>query len=77
MEELKLESAYLCIVIKKQSINKKNKKIMAKTRMMVKQVLMSVVTLVSFVMVQYENFNRVASIGGGLVGMGYYSSEGR
>ena len=38
--------------------------------MMVKQVLMSIVTLVSFVMAQYE-----ASIGGGLVGMGYYASE--
>ena len=54
---------------------KKNKKIMAKTRMMVKQVLMSIVTLVSFVMAQYEDFNRVTSIGGGLVGMGYYASE--
>ena len=32
---------------------------MAKTRMMVKQVLMSIVTLVSFVMAQYEDFNRV------------------
>jgi len=48
---------------------------MAKTRMMVKQVLMSIVTLVSFVMAQYEEFNRVASIGGGLVGNSYYSSE--
>ena len=28
---------------------------MAKTRMMVKQVLMSIVTLVSFVMAQYED----------------------
>ena len=41
----------------------------------VKQVLMSIVTLVSFVMAQYEDFNRVTSIGGGLVGMGYYASE--
>ena len=32
---------------------------MAKTRMMVKQVLMSIVTLVSFVMAQYEDFSRV------------------
>ena len=48
---------------------------MAKTRMMVKQVLMSIVTLASFVMAQYEDFNRVASIGGGLVGNNYYSSE--
>ena len=45
--------------------------------MMVKQVLMSIVTLVSFVMAQYEDFNRVTSIGGGFVGMGYYSSEDR
>jgi len=36
---------------------------------------MSIVTLVSFVMAQYEDFNRVASIGGGLVGISYYSSE--
>ena len=49
---------------------------MAKTRMMVKQVLMSIVTLVSFVLAQYEDFNRVASIGGGFVGNTYYSSEG-
>ena len=48
---------------------------MAKTRMMVKQVLMSIVTLVSFVMAQCEDFSRVTSIGGGLVGNSYYSSE--
>jgi hypothetical protein len=48
---------------------------MAKTRIMVKQVLMSIVTLVSFVMAQYEDFSRVASIGSGLVGNSYYSSE--
>ncbi len=48
---------------------------MAKTRMMVKQVLMSIVTLVSLVLAQYEDFNRVTSIGGGLVGNNYYSSE--
>ena len=30
---------------------------MAKTRMMVKQVLMSIVTLVSFVMAQYEDID--------------------
>ncbi|MBR3471712.1 MAG: hypothetical protein IKH22_03880 [Prevotella sp.] len=40
---------------------------MAKTKMMVKQVLMSIVTLVSFVMAQYEDFSRVTSIGGGLM----------
>jgi len=45
------------------------------TRMMVKQVLMSIVTLVSFVMAQYEDFSRVTSIGGGLIGTGYYASE--
>jgi hypothetical protein len=43
--------------------------------MMVKQVLMSIVTLVSFVMAQYEDFSRVTSIGGGLISTGYYSSE--
>ncbi len=59
----------------KTSITIKNKKIMAKTRIMVKQVLMSIVTLVSFVMAQYEDFSRVASIGSGLVGNSYYSSE--
>ena len=48
---------------------------MAKTRMMVKQVLMSIVTLVSFVWAQYEDFSRVTSIGGGLIGTGYYASE--
>ena len=48
---------------------------MAKTRMMVKQVLMSIVTLVSFVWAQYEDFSRVTSIGGGLNSTGYYSSE--
>ena len=42
---------------------------------MVKQVLMSIVTLANFVIAQYEDFNRVASIGGGLVGYNYYSSE--
>ena len=48
---------------------------MAKTRMMVKQVLMSIVTLVSFVWAQYEDFSRVTRIGGGLISTGYYSSE--
>ena len=48
---------------------------MAKTRMMVKQVLMSIVTLVSFVMAQYEDFSRVASIGVGLVSNTHYSTE--
>ena len=53
----------------------KNRKMKAFTKKMVKQVLMSIVTLVSFVMAQYEDFNRVTSIGGGLVDMDYYSSE--
>ena len=50
---------------------------MAKKSFLVKTVLMSIVTLVSFVMAQYEDFNRVTSIGGGFAGMGYYSSEDR
>ncbi len=41
--------------------------IMTKTRMMVKQVLMSIVTLVSIALAQYEDFSRVTSIGGGFV----------
>ena len=48
---------------------------MAKTRMMVKQVLMSIVTLVSLTMAELEDFSRVTRIGGGLVGNSYYSSE--
>ena len=36
---------------------------------------MSIVTLVSFVMAQYEDFSRVTNIGGGLISTGYYSSE--
>jgi len=36
---------------------------------------MNIVTLVSFVMAQYEDFSRVTSIGGGLIGTGYYASE--
>ena len=48
---------------------------MAKTRMMVNQVLMSIVTLVSFVLTQYEDFGRVTSIGDGLISNSYYSSE--
>ena len=51
---------------------------MAKTKMMVKQVLMrimSTVTLVSLTMAELEDFSRVTRIGGGLVGNSYYSSE--
>jgi len=40
---------------------------MAKTKMMVNQVLMNIVTLVSFVLAQYEDFSRVTSVGGGLL----------
>ena len=40
---------------------------MAKTRMMVKQVLMSIITLVNFALAQFEDFSRVTSIGSGLV----------
>ena len=36
---------------------------------------MSIVTLVSFVMAQYEDFSRVASIGSGLVSNTHYSTE--
>lgn len=48
---------------------------MAKTKMMVKQVLMCIVTLVSLTMAELEDFSRVTRIGGGLVGNSYYSSE--
>ncbi len=48
---------------------------MATTKNLVKQVLMSIVTLVSFAVAQYEDFSRVASIGGGLVADNSYSSS--
>ena len=48
---------------------------MAKTKMMVKQVLMSIVTLVSLTMTLVEDFSRVTSIGGGFVEDSYRSSE--
>ena len=41
---------------------------MAKVKSLVKQVLMSIVTAVRFTISQLEAFNRVTSIGGGLVG---------
>ena len=44
---------------------------MAKVKSLVKQVLMSIVTVVRFTMKQLEPFNRVASIGGGLIGYNY------
>ena len=43
---------------------------MAKVNSLVKRVLMSIVTVVSFIISQLEPFNRVTSIGGGLIGYG-------
>ena len=40
---------------------------MAKTKKMVKQVLMSIAALVSLTMALVEEFSRVTSIGGGFV----------
>ena len=45
---------------------------MAKVNSLVKQVRMSIVTAVRFTIKQLEPFNRVASIGGGLVGYNRY-----
>ena len=45
---------------------------MAKANSLVNLVLMSIVTVVRFTMKQLEPFNRVASIGGGLIGYNYY-----
>ena len=45
---------------------------MAKVKSLVKQVLMSIVTAVSFTISQLKSFNRVTSIGGGLMGYNYY-----
>ena len=39
---------------------------------MVNQVLMSIVTAVRFTIKELEPFNRVANIGGGLIGYNYY-----
>ncbi|MBQ4022405.1 MAG: hypothetical protein II612_00220 [Prevotella sp.] len=47
----------------------------AMTKKMVKQVLMSIVTLVSLTMTLVEDFSRVTSIGGGFVEDSYHSSE--
>jgi len=69
---------YRMLLCRKSSVllgRAENRRNFASTRMMVKQVLMSIVTLVSFVMAQYEDFSRVTSIGGGLIGTGYYASE--
>ena len=43
---------------------------MAKVKSLVNLVLMSIVTTVRFTMKELEPFNRVASIGGGLIGYG-------
>ena len=45
---------------------------MRKNNILVKQVLMSIVTAVRFTISQLEAFNRVTSIGGGLMGYNYY-----
>jgi hypothetical protein len=48
---------------------------MAKVSSLVKQVFMSIVTVVSFTLSELEPFNRVSSIGGGLIGYNYYPTE--
>ena len=45
---------------------------MAKVNSLVKQVLMSIVTVVRFTISQLEPFNRVSRIGGGFTGYNYY-----
>ncbi len=45
---------------------------MTKVNSLVNQVLMSIVTAVSFTNSQLKTFNRVTSIGGGLIGYNYY-----
>jgi hypothetical protein len=45
---------------------------MTKVNSLVNQVLMSIVTAVRFTIKELEPFNRVASIGGGLIGYNYY-----
>ena len=45
--------------------------------MMVNQVLMSIVTLVSFVLTQYEDFGRVTSIGDGLISNSFSYVKGK
>lgn len=44
---------------------------MTKVNSLVNQVLMSIVTAVRFTIKELEPFNRVASIGGGLIGYNY------
>ena len=46
---------------------------MAKVNSMVNLVLMSIATAVRFISRELEAFNRVTSIGGGLIGYGYDS----
>ena len=45
---------------------------MTKVNSLVNQVLMSIITAVRFTIKELEPFNRVASIGGGLIGYNYY-----
>ena len=45
---------------------------MAKVNTLVNLVLMSMVTAVRFTISQFKTFNRVTSIGGGLMGYNYY-----
>ena len=49
---------------------------MAKVKSLVKLVLMSIVTAVRFTISQLEPFNRVTSIGGGLIGITSLPTEG-
>jgi hypothetical protein len=55
-----------------KSINIKKFKVMAKVNSLVSLVLMSIVTAVRFTISQLAAFNRVTSIGGGLMGYNYY-----
>ena len=45
---------------------------MAKAKSLAKQVHISIVAAVHFTIKELEPFNRVASIGGGLIGYNYY-----
>ena len=50
----------------------KKLEVMAKVNSLVNLVLMSIVTAVRFTISQLKSFNRVTSIGGGLIGYNYY-----
>ena len=58
--------------LNKESIIIKKTEVMAKVKSLVKLVRMSIVTAVRFTIKQLEPFNRVASIGGGLIGYNHY-----